>query len=96
MQVSLSFFQSDGIHIVRIGRAHIDGDSQTFDHPKCSNSLVMIVSFIIFYTTQYMVRFVDDESKSKRGGQGMEISHWPRVNVPDRPMQQNGFDCGGF
>ena len=45
---------------------------------------------------QYMIRFVDDESKAKRGGLGMDISHWPRVNVAQRPMQQNGFDCGRF
>ncbi|CAM9211205.1 unnamed protein product, partial [Hapterophycus canaliculatus] len=45
---------------------------------------------------QYMARFVDDESKAKRGGQPMDISDWPRFNYADVPRQRNGIDCGVF
>lgn len=41
-----------------------------------------------------MTRFVDDESKSKRGGREMDISAWPRFNYANLPHQDNGFDCG--
>lgn len=43
---------------------------------------------------QYMARFVDDESKSKRGGRGMDVSHWPSFNHANVPRQRNGLDCG--
>lgn len=41
-----------------------------------------------------MARFVDDESRNKRGGQEMDISHWPRFNYQNVPHQRNGIDCG--
>ncbi|CAB1102982.1 unnamed protein product [Ectocarpus sp. CCAP 1310/34] len=45
---------------------------------------------------EYMARFVDDESRNKRGGQEMDISHWPRFNYQNVPHQRNGIDCGVF
>lgn len=41
-----------------------------------------------------MARFVDDESKNKRGGRGMDVSSWPRFNYGNVPRQRNGHDCG--
>lgn len=41
-----------------------------------------------------MTRFVNDESKSKRGGIEMDISEWPRFNYVDVPRQRNTIDCG--
>ena len=46
------------------------------------------------YRKQYMARFVDDESKNKRGGKGMDVSGWPRFNYGNVPRQHNGLDCG--
>jgi len=43
-----------------------------------------------------MARFVDDESKSKRGGQGMDISDWPRFTYANVPRQLNLVDCGEY
>lgn len=43
---------------------------------------------------QYMSRFVDDESKTKRGGKEMDISEWPRFNYDNVPHQRNLIDCG--
>lgn len=57
----------------------------------------MIVVRHVFFSQQllqYMARFVDDESKSKRGGLEMDISGWPRFNYADVPHQRNTIDCG--
>lgn len=43
-----------------------------------------------------MARFVDDESKAKRDGKGMDISSWPRFNYVNVPRQTNGIDCGEY
>eukprot|EP00752_Nemacystus_decipiens_P018302 g16418.t1 len=45
---------------------------------------------------EYMARFVNDESKSKRGGQEMDISDWPTFNYANLPRQNNCVDCGVF
>lgn len=49
---------------------------------------------VILHWRQHMVRFVDDESKSKRGGQGMDVSQWPTFSYSNVPRQRNGKDCG--
>lgn len=57
--------------------------------PRRSDVLLLGV-----YRKKYMARFVDDESKNKRGGQGMDVSNWPRFNYGNVPRQRNGLDCG--
>lgn len=48
---------------------------------------------LLLFLVQLLMRFVDDESRAKRG-QGMDISVWPLKNYKNIPQQLNGVDCG--
>ena len=60
----------------------------------CFRSRRALILLLRVYRKKYMARFVDDESKNKRGGQGMDVSSWPRFNYGNVPRQHNGLDCG--
>jgi sentrin-specific protease 1 len=46
--------------------------------------------------TSSLLKWIKDDAADKKGDKDYDISVWKTSNVPEAPLQHNGYDCGVF